>query len=187
MKNKLYCFLAVIIVALTFTWYRSGTGFVWDDSPHLVYNLFETPKPLAWEGVSTIPKILHTAFSSPTSSGYRPLSASIDCLGRMLFIDPDMIQYPWFLGVGLILGALCVTFFKVSEHFLKSKNWAVFSVLLFIFSAPMITGSWIVFAGIQAIVPLLICSGLLLYWKLLETEKHKKRYGGLLFFIMFFG
>ena len=48
-------------------------------------------------------------------------------------------------------------------------------------------GGWVVFAGIQAIVPLLICLGLIIYWKILEKPWLKNYYFIALCLVLFFG
>ena len=49
---------------------------------------------------------------------------------------------------------------------------AIFAVFLLLCSAPVVGTGWLVFSGIHALVLLLICLGLLLYWKIVESSQH---------------
>jgi hypothetical protein len=100
-----------------------------------------------------------------TLSGYRPLSEIVNKLGVAYFSSDKTNPIIWFAAVGSIIGLCALTSFCVSRRFLHHDVTALFSVFLLLFSTPFITGSWIVFAGIQALVPLTICLGLILYWK----------------------
>lgn len=181
-----YIFI-VITVAVGFCLYRSSVGFVWDDSPHLVANLYDVDSPVFWGKSRLFKTILTDSFGDVTKPGYRPLSAFINLLGVSIFSHPETSPHLWFLFVGLLLGLLCISVYLVSRRYLKTKVGAIIAVFLFIFSAPVITGSWIVFAGIQAIVPLVICTGLLLYWKTVESKKHNLFYLIILCLLLFLG
>lgn|GEM_PF-6589950 len=66
--------------------------------------------------------------------------------------------------------------FLVTRRYLRTDTASILAVFLFLFSTPVISGAWVVFAGIQAIVPLMICLGLLLYWKVVESTSKKGLY-----------
>jgi hypothetical protein len=93
----------------------------------------------------------------------------------------------WFIIAGTIFGTQALCLFLVARHYLQTDAAALFSVFLFLFSTPVITGAWVVVAGFQSIVPMLICLGLLLYWRLLDSPRYRAWYALALSAILFFG
>ena len=180
--------MVVLLIASGFCLYRSSAGFVWDDSPHLTANLYDSDSPLLWGTQGCFKRILTEAFGTVTHSGYRPLSAFINLLGVSLFSNHDGTSpYLWFFCIGLILALLCISMYYVCCRYLKTKLWAVIAVFLFVFSTPVISASWVVFAGIQALVPLVICVGLILYWKIAESQKSSFFFTVILYLLLFWG
>jgi hypothetical protein len=51
--------------------------------------------------------------------------------------------------------------FEVARHLLESRLWALVATILFFCSAAFLTGTWVVLAGQQELVPLLTCLGVL--------------------------
>jgi len=170
-KSLIIYILITLVIATGFCLYRSSVGFVWDDSPHLTANLYDVHTPVLFEQKGILKKIAIESFGKVTKSGYRPMSAFINLLGVSLFSNLGNSPIFWFFAVGIILGSSCVTAYFVSRRYLKTKLGAILAIFLFTCSAPVVTASWIVFAGIQVLVPLFICVGLLLYWKIVESEK----------------
>ena len=188
LRKDLGCYiLIVIIVAVGFCLYRSSTGFVWDDTPRLIANLYDSTEPVFWGQCGLVRQLWVDSFSDVGAAGYRPLSALIRNLGVSIFSHANVQPCFWFFFVGLILGCLCISLYLVTSRYLKTRQGAILAVVLFIFSAPVVTGSWIVFAGIQALVPLMICTGLLLYWKIIESEKHPFSYMVILCLVFLLG
>src|SRR5262249_3566277 len=75
-------------------------------------------------------------------------------------------------GVFLATGAILLFF--VAKRFVEHDLAAYFAVFLFTLSTPVITGSLVVIAGLQPIIPLLICLSLLLYWSFIESTHLRK-------------
>jgi hypothetical protein len=171
-RHFAYYTLTVLVVGLAFCFYRSSVGFVWDDSPRLVANLYDSDNPVCLGRTGWFSRILVHSFGTVTRSGYRPLTAFYNLLGISIFSNPNASPHLWFLFVGLILGLLSISVYLVSRRYLETKLGAILAVFLFVFSAPVVTGSWIVLAGTQALVPFLVCAGLLLYWKTVESDAH---------------
>jgi hypothetical protein len=159
-----------------FFWRSSSPLLVWCDSPQIAKNLFDDSRPLVWGDSDRLQSIFHYAFHDVAAEGYRPLTRAIAIAGTLFFSDPRTNPYLWFAAVGALIGFLAVAYFLVSRRFLHSDPAAVFAVLLFLFSTPIVTGAWNVFCGIQAIVPLFICVGLLLYWRAIEAPRCKGWY-----------
>lgn len=166
--------MIVFLIAVAFAFYRSSSGFVWDDSHHLTTNAFDVDQPLSISKEGILKRIVVDSFGSVTRSGYRPLSAAIDLLGVSLFTTSRKFALAWFVGVGVVVGLLSVAVYAVASRYVRTKTAAALAVFLFLCSSPVVSGSWIVFAGIQAIVPLIVCSELLLYWKITSTSRFRR-------------
>lgn len=178
-----------LIVTTGFSLLRSSTVFVWDDSPMIAANMYSMPNPIVWGESGTFDRIVSDSFKSVMGSGggYRPLSLIIARIGASIFSNPNANPAAWFTAVGMIFGTLAVFVFLIARRYLQTDTAALLAVFLFLFSTPVITGGWVVFAGIQAIVPLMICLGLLLYWKAVESERHRGLYMSGLCVVLFLG
>jgi hypothetical protein len=149
-------------------------------------NLFET-ETLHWRGAATLKEIIVAAFNDVSSEGYRPFSRIIALIGTALFTDSRFPATFWYAAVGLLLGVTAICFFLVAQRFLQSSEAATFATFLFLFTPSVITGSWVVFSGIQILVPLFICLGLLLYWRSLESGRQGGWYRVALAAVIFLG
>lgn len=177
-----------VIVTTGFSLLRSSTIFVWDDSPRIAANRYSIPNPIVWGEPATFERIISYSFDSVKGgAGYRPLSLIIAEIGASLFSNPHTSPVTWFTAIGMIFGTLAVCVFLVARRYLQTDTAALLAVFLFLFSTPVITGGWVVFAGIQAIVPLMICLGLLLYWKAVESARHRGLYMSGLCVVLFLG
>jgi hypothetical protein len=162
----------ILLVAATFAIIRSQTNLVFDDTPGLASEIYDNGNPPRPEGVRLYTKIVKDCFASLGTSGYRPLSAIIAHLGMEVFLGRVMPLALWFCLIGLIHGATVCSVLFVAKRFVSRERWAFLAAFLFVFSAPYITAAWVVSAGIQAIVTLVVCTGLLLYWRVAERRPH---------------
>ncbi len=121
-------------------------------------------------------QIIHDSFQSSTTTGYRPVNAIIHKLGVAFFSTPDASPYLWFAAVSLVFGALAVCFFFVARRYTKTDFGAILAVILLLCSPSVVGSGWLIFSGIHALVLLLICLGLLAYWKIVETTQHASWY-----------
>ena len=121
-------------------------------------------------------KILYDSFQSSSTTGYRPVNAIIHKLGVAFFSTPDAIPYLWFAAVSLIFGVLAVCFFLVARRYTQSDLAAILAVILLLCSPSVVGGGWLIFSGIHALVLLLICLGLLAYWKIVEGPGRRPWY-----------
>lgn len=164
--------------------WRSNQPLVWSDTPLISANVFECCG-LRWEGLGTLRVILSAAFNDVTAEGYRPLSKGVALLGTAVLSERDDAAVWWYAFVGGLLGASAVFFFLVARRLLGSGRGAAIAVFLFLFTPAVIAGSWVVFSGIQIVVPLFLSAGLFLYWKYHETGGLRRRYCYGLCVIMF--
>jgi hypothetical protein len=117
----------------------------------------------------------------------RQLTRMFAGLTGPLCVSPERVPLVVSLFAGSLIASLAVSFFFVARRFTRSDSWAAFAVFLLLFSAPFLTAAWIVCAGLQSMVPLLICLGLLSYWRAVEAKRFKWVCYVCLFLIMFFG
>ena len=176
-----------IAVSTGFFFWRLPVALIWCDTVVVTNNLYEEPNPIIWRNPGTLTWIVHRSFYDVGSDGYRPLSRVIFWAGTAFFSDLDRNSTLYFAIVGMLFGTLAVCFFLVARRFLLSETAALFAVVIFLFSTPIVTGAWNVICGIQALVPLMICLGLLCYWKIAESSKYKSRYMAGLCAIFFIG
>ncbi len=176
----------LLVVAAAFVAVRCQTNLVLDDTPPLGIELYDAGNAPRSDGLALFRELVRDAFGRVTGSGYRPLSALIANVGREVFLGHFVSPWAWLCFIGLIHGATACSVFLVARRFVTDERWALLAVFLFLFSAPYITAAWVVFAGNQALVSLIICSGLLLYWRLAEPPA--ARWAALaLCLLMFFG
>jgi hypothetical protein len=186
-KHLVILFCLWTVVTTGYFFWRASSLLVWCDSPQIAKNLFDESRPLFWSDSDKFYSIFHYSFYDVSAEGYRPLSRAIAIAGTLFFSDPKTNPHMWIAAVGALIGFLAVVSFLVSRRFLNSDPAALFAVFLFLFSAPVITGAWNVFCGIQAIVPLFVCLSLLLYWRANEASRYNGWYWAGLYVVLFLG
>jgi len=169
-----------LLVAISYFCFRSSERLlVWSDSPELTANLYGSfgfgPHHTLDEP-GGIKQILIAAFDRVTTVGYRPLNLVIHRVGLAYFSTPGFSPYFWFAGVGMIVGLMSVCMFLVARRYTESNLAAILAVFLLLCSPPFVSNGWLIFSGIHALVLLLICLGLCLYWKVVETSHHRAWY-----------
>ena len=166
----------LVVWSLLFVAYfliRSTTMIVWDDTTAITSNPIQDRIIISWEDPDVILKSLAYSFENLSGGGYRPLSTFIQSLGTLHFRSSNPNAYVWYVFNGFILGILGVIFFSISKIILRSNSYALISLFLFITSPPLLQSLWITFAGIQAIVPIIFGTGLILYWDI--TIRNSKK------------
>jgi hypothetical protein len=162
----------ILTVAATFVVVRSQAPYVFDDTPGLATALYEhgnSPSPQGLEFYTTNVK---GCFGGLSGGGYRPLSSVMARFAMAVFCGQFMNLFSWYCLCGSIHGATVCSVFFVARRFVVDERWALFAAFLFVFSAPNVTAAWVVGVGLQSIVTLLVCAGLLLYWRVVEKRPH---------------
>jgi len=177
----------ILAVAATFVVVRSQAPLVFDDTPGLAVELYDLGNRPCPQGFEFLAKFLRDSFGNQGSSGYRPLSALIAHLGMAVFRGQLANLFVWYCLIGLIHGATVCSVFFVARRFVADERWAYLAAFLFAFSAPNVTAAWVVGAGIQVIVTLVVCTGLLLYWRAAEKRPHHRWATTGLCLLMLFG
>jgi len=112
-------------------------------------------------------------FGGLSASGYRPLSLLIYDLGIRSITDPNNPPFGWLFALSLMYGSMASLLFLVSRRFLRSTAFSLLATALYVLSPPVASASWVLFAGLQPLVIMVICLGLLLYWKIIESPSHR--------------
>jgi hypothetical protein len=167
--------ICLAIAIGSFLFRSSTTLLVWSDSPELSANLYGSfgigpRQTLNEQGL--LKQIIRESFQSSTTTGYRPVNFIIHKLGVAFFSTPEASPYLWFAAVSLVFGASAVGFFLVARRFTRTDFAAMLAVFLLLCSPSVVGSGWLIFSGIHALVLLLVCLGLLLYWKIIETPHH---------------
>ncbi|HEX3654336.1 MAG TPA: hypothetical protein VHV55_00945 [Pirellulales bacterium] len=200
LRNRPFAMLMLFIVVTSgFMLYRNSDVFVWNDTPGLIS--FNRPGAKTWPRAAKLlvalreewagdpirnAKVrLHAAFTN-TGDGYRPLDQVFSGLSR----DISQITGPtiWQLLIaGSACGAFAVCLFLVARRFAKHDATALLAVVLMLGAPPLVSASWLVIAGLQVLVPLLICLALLLYWQIVESPRRRRFNVCALAAVLFFG
>ena len=164
-------------------------GWVRDDFDNIVWFQGTSPfQPLfayAWGDEKFFPAIFDASFRNLVA---RQLSQLIRLMGAGYLTSPGAIPELWFAGVAGLIGATASGIFLVARHFTKSGGAALFATAIYILSAPFVQASWVVFAAIPTLVPLLICLGLLFYWQMREgSPRYRPLFAVLLGVVLFLG
>jgi hypothetical protein len=173
--NRHLVILSLLWLLVTFGYFlfRSSTPLlVWSDSPEVSANLYGSfgvgPRHTLKEQ-RLLQQIIRESFQSSTTTGYRPINFIIHKFGVAFFSTREASPYLWFAAVSLVCGTLAVCFFFVARRYTRTDFAAIVAVILLLCSPSVVGSGWLIFSGIHALVLLLICLGLLLYWKILET------------------
>jgi hypothetical protein len=205
-------FALFFVVAIGFFALRSSVWLVWNDSPQTAENLYGVygipmsqeatevcrqsgAAHLSWNNSpSVISTIFKRAFSCIEFGGYRPLSTVLSLLGGSIFSDAheagggfNGLATLWLIAIASCFGLMAVVVALVSSRFLHSR-WAIYSALVFLLaSPPLLAGGWIIFSGIQVLVPLLIGLGILSYQKIYQENSCRPLWFGVLALVFVLG
>lgn len=171
-KDMIVIFFIFSITTCCFVAYRDAMPIVWNDTIHTVWYLYDR-EVHAEASIASLPDRFKRSFGAFQSDGYRPLSQFIYDYGITSFLDPMSPPHYWEWFIGLIFGLMAASLYIYSKTVIQSTLFSLLSVGLCLFSPPVITASWVLYAGIQAFVLLVICTGLILYNNVINSPKRK--------------
>ncbi|MCB9771693.1 MAG: hypothetical protein H6754_04025 [Candidatus Omnitrophica bacterium] len=188
MNRRISPLLLGACATIFYAFYRSVSPYlVWDDTNWIHINSHATGF-LPFTSFSAIfDKYLIQPFAQISQIGYRPFNSVIRLIGSDYFVTPNMLPQIWFMGIAIIEGICAVFIFKLLRRILRTELFALGVLFIFLSSAPVVTSSWIIFAGIQILVPAIICLGLDLYFQIREDKRPQLGLKIALFLTMFFG
>ncbi len=152
------------LIALMFACVRATTDLVWDDTHRLSRRLWDLAEPRSFFA------ILESQWASVSEGGYRPISSSLQQLGIEYFARDGSI-WAWSLIPGLCIGLLFCAYRALARDFGLSSRATAIGAILFFTSAPFVASSWIIASGIQALVPLILATELIILHRLASRPR----------------
>jgi hypothetical protein len=157
-------FVAIfLIISIGYVIWRGTSYIVWDDTGSASFNRYSNSFHFSWSNPKFASSLIREEFANLQGDGYRPLSAFIRGYGAAWFSRDRLEPLPFVMLNGLVLGLWAVVLWILARRFTRTDLGADLVVFLNLASVPVLTASLVISSGIQAIVPLLICGGLLLY------------------------
>jgi hypothetical protein len=153
-----------LFVAVGFALFRQAPFYIWNDGHGAV-------RAQEWAQKPPLAKLFIDAFAALDGSGYRPLSTLFYVFSLRFLYAPEGPSVVHLLLIGSIYGALALSLLAVARRFTQHEVTAYFAVLLVLASPPLAATSWVILAGVQGLVPLVVCLGLLCYWRGAEGGK----------------
>lgn len=185
--SRLQPVLLFVIVAAGFLAWRWPGELVWDDTPVVCANRYSGATPqYRFEDPQFFRTVWEDAFGAVHIDGYRPLSWAMRRFGAACLEHDNRAAKGFLLLNSLLAGALAVSFYRLARRFTQTTAGALLALFLLLASTPLLTGFLVLFAGMQALVPLLMCSALNCYYAALETKRPAARLT-LLALILFIG
>jgi hypothetical protein len=151
------------LVAAGYVVWRGHDYIVWDDTGSASFNRYSNNFHYLWSNPKLGSSLISENFGHVQGDGYRPLSAILRGYGAAWFSRETIEPLPFVVINGLVLGLYSVVLWLLARRFTRTDGGADLVVFLNVASVPVLTASLVISSGIQAIVPILICGGLLLY------------------------
>ncbi|MBI1900166.1 MAG: hypothetical protein HYS13_03490 [Planctomycetia bacterium] len=171
--------LLFLAVALGYVAWRAPGELVWDDS----LAVCENADPKTGESLDRFDRpgflagIWNRDFGGLHVDGYRPLNWAVRRIGSALCHEWPGAGMALAVFNGVVAGLLAVSFFRLARRFTATAGGAHLAVFLLLASTPILTGLLVLFAGIQALVPLAMCTTLNCYF---AAEESRRRWPWLL-------
>jgi hypothetical protein len=113
--------------------------------------------------------ILQALTGLSPDKNYRPLGNFISSQAAIRIGRGELSIDLWLAWAALVVGAAASAMFAVSVRLLGRSIWSLIATILLLCSPAFLTANWIVISAQHAVVPLFMCWGVLLYWRILET------------------
>jgi hypothetical protein len=168
---------ATFLVALVSYCYTLAYGFIWDDTPFIINNVF-------LHDISNFFQVFVSTDSVGTDPSYvNPYYRPVTTISFMLnYIISGNNPFGYHLVNILLHAAVCVLLFLTIEHFLKNSLAAFVSAIVFcLHPANLEPVAWIS-ARADLICGLFLLSSFLLYLKFSREQKYFLYYLSLIFF-----
>jgi hypothetical protein len=154
--------LVGVIAAIVYFIARSTTDYVWDDTRELYL-----VRP---DAVRHLPGLVDLLRSLSPTSNYRPLASYVAAHG-LAFVGGGAVDVRiWLAAMAIVVGCTAAAVNALARRMLSGGVWSTVATILFICSPAFLTGSWVVLAGQQPVVSLLMCLGVLCYLWQNETQ-----------------
>jgi hypothetical protein len=162
-----------LVVALGYTGWRAPGDLVWDDTPTVLANLYTAPSGpvISFADPNFLQNLWRQDFGAVHVDGYRPLSWAVRRIGLSFQASTEWAPAGFVALNAVLAGLLAAALFWLARRFTRTTAGALFSVFLVLASTPILTGSLVLFTGIQVLVPLAICVSLNCYFASLESKR----------------
>ncbi len=148
-----------ICVSALYYGFRGTARYYWDDTSTLANAYLHKPSPTP----STL-ALLPPCFAGIQGDGYRPVSCWIRDLGRRMGLEEPDRYLKFFVGINAISqGVMAALLFLVGFSLGLPIVYSLLSTLLFVASTPNLTGALVISSGIQSLVPIWMCAGVLAF------------------------
>jgi hypothetical protein len=165
--------LLLVVVAAGYVAWRAPGDLVWDDTPAVLNNI-HSERMLTledWDTRHFRRTVLVDPFRQVYGDGYRPLNTTVSRLGMAYCGTSSRAPVGLLMVNGVLMGLLTVVYYRLARRFTRTAAGAALSVLLLLASTPLLTGSLVLFRGVQTLVPLTMCGSLLCYFAARESRR----------------
>ncbi|HEX4072728.1 MAG TPA: hypothetical protein VHX68_16215 [Planctomycetaceae bacterium] len=160
-----------LLVSAGYVVWRGQNYIVWDDTSSSSFNRYSNHLHYSWSKPKFLASLTDEMFGHLQGDGYRPLSALYRASGAAWFSRETIEPLPFVVTDGLVIGLWSVVLWILARRFTKTDAGANLVVFLNMASVPVLTGCLVISSGIHAMVPLLICGGLVLYWNVKTSRR----------------
>jgi len=147
--------------AIAYVLWRWSEFLVWDDTSSAGFNVYSNNGHFALDRMTVI---FGEAFSYIQADGYRPISAIIRGVGAAYVLQHGPRPEIFIFANGIVCGLTAALFLKFAHLFLLHAGTRYFATFLLMASTPVLTGSLVLFSGIQFLVFAFILSTLNVYF-----------------------
>jgi hypothetical protein len=158
LRNSLFVFLGSSIGFILWRW---SSFIVWDDTSSAGFNAYSNGGHFA---LSRAAVIIEEAFGYVQSDGYRPISAIVRGFGSAYVLAYGPHPGIFIIANSLICGLVLVLLLRFGREFLAWPISRYLASFLFLASTPVLTGSLVLFSGIQFLVFAFILATLNVYF-----------------------
>lgn len=151
-----------LLATLAYIAWRWSPFIVWDDTASGSFNKYVTHN-FTLEPARIWSHIIERAFLNTGAVSYRPISSIIQGLGNAYLYSVTTNPSLFIIINGIICGFTALLFMYVSGFFVRSRAARLFATFLFFASSPVLTGSLVLFSGIQFLVFMFILLILAIY------------------------
>ncbi len=158
LRDSVFAFVGSSIAYILWRW---SDFLVWDDTSSAGFNAYSNGGHFALDRAAVI---IVEAFGYLQSDGYRPLSAILRGFGSAYVLANGPHPGIFIIANGLMCGLVLVLLLRFANKFLARPASRYFASFLFLASTPVLTGSLVLFSGIQFLVFVFILATLNVYF-----------------------
>ena len=152
---------AFVVSSLAYIVWRWSDFLVWDDTSSAGFYIHSNAGRYAPDWT---PGTVFEAFAYLQMDGYRPISAMLRGLGSAYVLANGPHPGIFILANGLVCGLVVILLLRFGREFLDCPASPYLATFLFMISTPVLTGSLVLFSGVQFLVFVFILATLNVYF-----------------------